>query len=249
MADLFLFARWCGTLGTVTNPALLEIDAGGEALPGKATRLLLVDDHPVMRAGIKTLLAAESDFSVVAEADTGLKAIELARDIPVDVIIMDVSLPQLGGGDATKQILEANPAQRVLVLSAHEEVAFARLLLSFGAAGYALKRSACDELVRAVRIVASGGTYVDPALTSMLISRGTRKSGPKGLPGVNLSDREVEVIRLIARGHTSKEMAETLGISPRTLETYKARAMSKLNLRTRADLIRYASRSGWLRDV
>lgn len=202
-----------------------------------------------MRAGIKALLTAEHDFCVAAEADTGLKAVELARELSVDVIIMDVSLPQLGGGEATKQILEHNPQQRVLVLSAHEEVAFARLLLSAGALGYALKRSACEELVRAVRVVAAGNTYIDPALTELLLPRSSRRQAGNGVYGVSLSDREVEVIRLIARGHTSKEMAETLGISPRTLETYKARAMSKLNLRTRADLIRYASRSGWLRDV
>jgi DNA-binding NarL/FixJ family response regulator len=211
--------------------------------------LLLVDDHPVMRAGIKSLLTAEHDFFVAAEADTGVKAVELARELSVDVIIMDVSLPQLGGCEATKQILEHDPRQRVLVLSAHEEVAFARLLLSAGALGYVLKRSAGEELVRAVRVVAGGNTYIDPALTELLQPKGSRRQGANGVLGVSLSDREVEVIRLIARGHTSKEMAEALGISPRTLETYKARAMSKLNLRTRADLIRYASRSGWLRDV
>lgn len=233
----------------VSTSAFSEPNASADKTVRQPTRLLLVDDHPVMRAGIKTLLNAEHDFFVAAEADTGTRAVELAREVPVDVIIMDVSLPQLGGGEATKQILANDPNQRVLVLSAHEEVAFARLLLSAGALGYALKRSACDELVRAVRVVASGNTYVDPALTELLLSKSSRRQGPNGLPGVSLSDREVEVIRLIARGHTSKEMAETLGISPRTLETYKARAMSKLNLRTRADLIRYASRSGWLRDV
>lgn len=238
-----------GHAHVVSTSAFSEPNASGDKTVRQPTRLLLVDDHPVMRAGIKTLLSAEHDFHVAAEADSGIKAVELARSVPVDVIIMDVSLPELGGGEATKQILAHDPNQRVLVLSAHEEVAFARLMLSAGALGYALKRSACDELVRAVRVVASGNTYVDPALTELLLNKGARRQGSNGLPGISLSDREVEVIRLIARGHTSKEMAETLGISPRTLETYKARAMSKLNLRTRADLIRYASRSGWLRDV
>lgn len=233
----------------VSTSAFSESSASADKPVRPPTRLLLVDDHPVMRAGIKALLSAEHDFCVTAEADTGVRAVELARELSIDVVIMDVSLPQLGGSDATKQILEHNPHQRVLVLSAHEEAAFARLLLSAGALGYVLKRSACEELVRAVRIVAAGNTYVDPALTELLLPKSSRRPGSGGLHGVNLSDREVEVIRLIARGHTSKEMAETLGISPRTLETYKARAMSKLNLRTRADLIRYASRSGWLRDV
>jgi DNA-binding NarL/FixJ family response regulator len=138
---------------------------------------------------------------------------------------------------------------RVLAFSAHEEVAFARLLLSAGASGYALKRSACDELVRAVRVVAKGGTYVDPSLARVLMGSGQRRQSPSGGLAVSLSEREGEVIRLIAKGHTSKEMAQTLGLSPRTLETYKARAMSKLDLRTRADLIRYALRCGWLRDT
>jgi DNA-binding NarL/FixJ family response regulator len=146
-------------------------------------------------------------------------------------------------------MLASEPALRVLALSAHEEAAFARLLLDAGAAGYALKRSACDELVRAVRIVASGGTYLDPSLTGALVGGAQRRHSPGGMPAVSLSEREAEVIRLIAEGHTSKEMAQALGLSPRTLETYKARAMSKLNLRTRAELIRYALRSGWLRDA
>jgi DNA-binding NarL/FixJ family response regulator len=203
-----------------------------------------------MRAGVRTLILAESDLQVVAEASNGIEAVELTGKFRPDVVLMDVSLPELSGGDATKQILADVPGTRVLVLSAHEEPAFARLLLGAGASGYVLKRSACDELVGAVRAVAAGGTYVDPNLAAALAPRGERKRGPtRGILAVSLSEREAEVIRLIARGHTSKEMAESLGISPRTLETYKARAMSKLELRTRADLIRYAMRSGWLRDV
>lgn len=211
-------------------------------------RLMLVDDHPLLRAGVKGLLEAEADLTVVGEAENGVAAVSLARELQPDVIVMDVSLPELGGAEATKQILAEAPGLRILVLSAHEELGFARALMSAGAAGYALKRSACDELVRAVRLVAEGGTYVDPALANALVG-GPRRLSPSSAPPVSLSDREAEVIRLIARGHTSKEMAEALGISPRTLETYKARAMSKLSLRTRAELIRYAMRSGWLRDV
>jgi DNA-binding NarL/FixJ family response regulator len=214
-----------------------------------AVRLLLVDDHPLMRAGVRTLLTDERDLNVVGEASDGVSAVSLAREVKPDVVLMDISLPHLGGADATKQILSEVPDVRVLVLSAHEEAAFASLLLGAGARGYALKRAACDQLVHAIRIVAGGGTYVDPSLATVLDSRGSRRRVPSGIPVVSLSEREAEVIRLIARGHTSKEMAELLGISPRTLETYKARAMSKLSLRTRADLIRYALRSGWLRDV
>lgn len=211
-------------------------------------RVLLVDDHPIMRAGVKALLLAESDLEVVGEADDGFGAVQAASELGCDVVLMDVSMPKLGGAEATKQILASAPTLRVLALSALEEASFARLLLDVGAAGYALKRSACDELVRAVRIVAGGGTYVDPSIAASLVSNGRRRSSPTGIPVVSLSEREAEVIRLIAQGHTSKEMAQGLGLSPRTLETYKARAMSKLNLRSRAELIRYALRSGWLRD-
>jgi DNA-binding NarL/FixJ family response regulator len=213
-------------------------------------RLLLVDDHPVMRAGLRLLLGLEKELLVVGEASNGVQAIRLAREMRPAVVIMDVSLPELGGAEATKQITSEFPETRVLILSAHEEASFARLLLGAGASGYALKRSAAEELVGAVRLVAGGGVYVDPALAAELENRGSRRrSSPDGMPVVSLSERESEVIRLIARGHSSKEMAETLGISARTLETYKARAMSKLSLRTRADLIRFAERSGWLRDV
>jgi DNA-binding NarL/FixJ family response regulator len=226
-----------------------DVASNGKPNESQKIRVLLVDDHPVMRSGVKTLLSAESDFDVVAEAGDGLTAVSLARSVLPDVVVMDVSLPHLGGTEATKRILAADPALRVLALSAHEEAAFARVLLDAGAVGYALKRSACDELVRAIRIVAGGGTYVDPSLTGALMGVGQRRYSPGQMPAVSLSEREAEVIRLIAEGHTSKEMAQSLGLSPRTLETYKARAMSKLNLRTRAELIRYALRSGWLRDA
>src|SRR6188768_2897980 len=212
-------------------------------------RLLLVDDHPVLRAGLKALLSAEPDLHVVAEADNGSTAVELALQLIPDLIVMDVTLPGLTGAEATRQIKVARPSLLVLALSVHEEVSFARLLLDAGASGYALKRSACDELVRAVRVVAKGGTYVDPSLARALMGNGARRQSPDGVQTVSLSEREAEVIRLIAKGHTSKEMAQTLGLSPRTLETYKARAMSKLDLHTRADLIRYALRCGWLRDT
>ena len=214
----------------------------------KSIQVMLVDDHPVLRAGVRSLLDAEADVDVIGEAVDGASAVQLALELMPDVVVMDVSLPGVGGAEATKQMLAKQPKLKVLALSAHEEAAFARSLLDAGAAGYALKRSACDELVRALRVVAGGGTYLDPAIAGPLV--GTQRQRPQiGVPTASLSEREVEVIRLVAQGHTSKEMANSLGLSPRTLETYKARAMAKLNLRTRADLIRYALRSGWLRDT
>jgi DNA-binding NarL/FixJ family response regulator len=217
---------------------------GSQAAP---IRVLLVDDHPILRSGLKALLDAEQGIEVVAEAGDGNDALRLVPELRPDVVIMDVAMPGLGGAEVTQELLRQQQELRVLALSAHEDASFARSLLDVGASGYALKRSACQELVHAVRIVASGGTYVDPAIAGPLITSQAR--APSSPPsGVSLSEREVEVIRLVAQGHTSKEMASSLGLSPRTLETYKARAMSKLGLRTRADLIRYAVRCGWLQE-
>jgi DNA-binding NarL/FixJ family response regulator len=216
--------------------------------PSGSVRILLVDDHPVMRAGVRALLEPEPDLVLVGEAGDGFAAIRLAGEANFDVAIMDVSLPELGGAKTTRQIRERAPSCRVLALSAHEELSFVRLMLDSGAAGYALKRSACDELVRAVRVVASGGTYLDPMLAAQVMPTSIGRQSLPRVSVASLSEREAEVIRMIAHGYTAKEMAAQLQLSPRTLETYKARAMSKLNLRSRADLIRYALRSGWLRD-
>ena len=219
------------------------------AMTENKLRVLLVDDHPLMRSAVKDLLRAQPDIDVVAEVDDGALAVTRARELSPQVVIMDVSLPHLGGAEATKQILAANPEIRVLALSAHQEPAFARLLLDNGAAGYVLKRCAGDELIRAVRVVASGGTYLDSSLTRVLVGARHRRMSPGGVPVATLSERETEVIRMVAHGHTAKEIALALALSPRTMETYKARAMYKLNLRTRADLVRYAMRCGWLQGA
>jgi DNA-binding NarL/FixJ family response regulator len=212
-------------------------------------RIILVEDHPVLRAGVGTLLRGEDDLEMIGEAENGLLGVQLALELRPDVVIMDGSLPELGGVEATERIKRACPEQRILALSAHEDAGFARTVLDAGADGYALKRSACDELVRAVRIVAGGGSYIDPSLSGALVGgqrRGRTRSGT--VPTVRLSEREAEVIRLTAQGYGSKEIAQSLNLSPRTLETYKARAMAKLTLGSRAELIRYAVRCGWLRD-
>ena len=209
-------------------------------------RLLLVDDHPVLRAGLKALLSAELDLEVSAEAPNGFEAVTLVETLALDLVVMDVSLPGLSGADATRQIKKLRADLPVLALSVHEEIPFVRMLLDAGASGYVLKRSACDELVRAVRRVAAGETYLDPAIASQLLKSGQPRPFPAGVPTVGLSERETEVVRLLAQGLTMKEMAQQLTLSPRTLETYRARAMEKLSLKTRADLVRYAIRCGWL---
>jgi DNA-binding NarL/FixJ family response regulator len=209
-------------------------------------RVVLVDDHPILRAGLRTLLEAELDIEVVGEAESGSDAVALVASLSPDVVLMDLTQPNMSGVEATKRILANDGAVKIVALTAHDDQAFARTLLEAGAMGYALKRTVCDELLRAVRVVALGGIYVDPSMGSLLQSNGLRRGAAGHV--ATLSEREAEVVRLIAEGHTSKEMAQALGLSPRTLETYKARAMTKLNLRTRAELIRYALRRGWLRD-
>lgn len=213
--------------------------------------MLIVDDHPVMRAGLRALIEREGDLSVAAEASTGEDAVALARQLRPQLVLIDISPPQLAGVEVTRRILKDVPEARVLVLSAHEEPELARTVLGAGASGYSLKRSSTDEFLRAVRAVVAGGIYLDPALVGAPANEsgpGSSQGSLAAVEGSGLSEREYEVIRRIARGHTSKQMAEAMGISPRTLETYKARAMSKLALRTRADLIRYALRAGWLRE-
>ena len=209
-------------------------------------RLILADDHPVLRAGLKALLCAEPDITVVAEADDGAAAVELTKSTNPDLVLMDVSMPGLNGTEATRQIKRARPTLAVLALSVHEEASFARMLLDAGANGYALKRSACEELVRAVRVVAAGESYVDPAITAQLLRMTQRRAAASGASASALSEREAEVVRLLAEGLTMKEMAQRLSLSPRTLETYRARALEKLDLKTRAELVRYAIRCGWL---
>ncbi len=209
-------------------------------------KLILVDDHPILRAGLKALLATQSDFSVIAEADTGATAVELTERLNPDLLLMDVSLPGMSGAEATRLVKRIRPKLPVLALSVHEEITFVRMMLDAGANGYALKRSACDELVRAVRTVAAGGAYVDPSIAAQLLRSSARSSSTTNPTVCNLSEREAEVVRLLAQGMTMKEVAQQLTLSPRTLETYRARAMEKLDLKTRADLVRYAFRSGWL---
>ena len=209
-------------------------------------RLLLVDDHPVLRAGLRALLSAHSDLDIVAEAESGERAVALARDLSPDVVVLDFTLPGMSGAEATRCLKHEAPGTRVLALSVHDELAVVRGLFDAGADGYLLKRSACDELVRAVRQVATGVAYVDAALPRRPPHRTPRRSTGLAAKVERLSEREAEVAKRLAQGLALKEIAQQLNVSPRTLESYRARAMEKLGLKSRAELIRYAIRCGWL---
>lgn len=212
-------------------------------------RIVLADDHVVMREGLKSLVNAQPDMQVVGEADTGRAALERARELRPDVVVMDISMPELNGIQATERLRAACPNVKVLGLTAHEEKGYLRQLLKAGASGCVVKRVAVEELVLALRMVAAGGVYFDPSLVEEVICGYTGKRKPRGMTqNNNLTEREEEVLRLVAWGYTNKEVANYLRISVRTVETHKVNLMEKLDFKSRTDIVRYALRQGWLRD-
>jgi DNA-binding NarL/FixJ family response regulator len=208
----------------------------------KRTRVALADAHPVGRTGLKNILSMEPDLAVVAEASDEANVARAVAGIETDLLVMASELESDAVARAIRDLRAAAPKLPILIISSAVDPLRAGRVLAAGASGYLLKRSSCAEIIRAIRTVVSVGRYVDPSLDFHGAARSPRGSAPL------LTRRESAVMRLVARGLTAKEVASSLGISPRTLETYKARAMSKLELQTRADLIRYALRSGWLDD-
>jgi DNA-binding NarL/FixJ family response regulator len=210
-------------------------------------RVFLADDHAVVREGLKALVNAQVGMAVCGEAGDGLTACQQVERLLPDVVVMDVSMPELNGARAAERLKQACPQVKVLALTVHEDKGYLRRLLEAGAAGYVLKRAAAEELVHAIRTVAAGGVYLDPAVAGKVVGgfvRPAPSSGPAR--GGELSEREEEVVRLTAAGHSNKEIAARLELSVKTVETYKARSLEKLGLRTRADLVRYALQRGWL---
>ena len=208
-------------------------------------RILLADDHAVVREGLKALISSQSDMEVVGEAADGAEAVTLAHVHMPDVVVLDVSMPGLSGSEATTRICRELPAIRVLALSVHDEAGYVRQLLQAGASGYMLKRLAADALIAAVRSVAAGGVYLDPLVAGVVVAEVVNKTSLVGERPV-LSEREGDVLRMIARGYSNKEIAIDLGISVKTVETYKARAMEKLTLDSRVAIVRFAAEQGWL---
>jgi DNA-binding NarL/FixJ family response regulator len=207
-------------------------------------RVLVVDDHAVVRAGLKLLLDAEEDIEAVGEAGSSDEAVRAARSLTPDVVLMDVVMPGTSGLEATPAVLKASPESKVLVLSMQDDPMYVREAFAAGASGYVLKEAADSEVVQAVREVASGGRYVHPALGArMVAAEAAARAKADADP---LSDREREVLRLLALGHTNQEIAKMLYISVRTAETHRSHIMQKLRLSTRAELVRYALEQGLL---
>ena len=214
-------------------------------------RVLIADDHAVLRAGLRMLLDAEPDIEVVGEARDGLEVLTRVRALAPDVLLLDLAMPGMGGLEVLRRVREMSPQTRVLILTMHEEEEYLREALRAGGAGYVLKRAAAEELLSAIRAVYHGGVYLHPEHTRRLleemVSREVHGPEPETETEPPLSPREREVLRLIALGYTNQQAADALYLSVKTVETYRARLMAKLGLRTRAELVRYALQRGWIR--
>ncbi len=209
----------------------------------KKIRLLIVDDHAVLRAGLRTLLNLQSDLEVVGEAAEGPAALEQVQRLQPHVVLMDITLPGMEGLEVTAELKKRHPNVKVLILTMHEDRRYLYSALKAGASGYVVKRAADTELIGAIRAAYRGDVFIHPSMARMvaedIVEQGATEQG--------LSDREREVLRLIAEGRTYKEMAELLAVSVKTIETYRERIKEKLRLNTRAELVRYALEKGFLR--
>ncbi len=213
-------------------------------------RILIADDHPVLRRGLKALIEEEPDMEVVGEAGNGLEAVQLAERLRPDVVIMDISMPELDGLEATRRIRERSPSTYILILTVHAHERYLFPVLKAGASGYVRKTAADEELIEAIRVVARGDVFLYPSATRMLLDDylAQVRAGYEKDSYETLSDREREILRLLAEGYTNTEIAQKLNLSVKTVETYRARIMEKLHLRTRAELVRYALRKGLISE-
>jgi two-component system response regulator NreC len=214
-------------------------------------RVLLAEDHQTVRDGIKRLVNEQQDMEVVAEAGDGREAARLAQELLPDVAVMDVSMPGWDGMKATERLSKACPQVKVLALTRHADYGFMTEMLKAGASGYVLKQSASEELIRALRAVAAGEKYLDPTITTKVVSSYAREARlTKGSASQeSISDREEEALRLIALGYSNKEIARRLSISVKTVESHKANGMRKLGLGTRMAIVSYAIFRGWMQNT
>ena len=211
------------------------------------TTIVLADDHPVVRQGLRAVLEAEKDFSLIGETGDGLETVRLTERLQPDVLMLDLMMPGLGGLEVTRQVSQRSPRTRVVILSMHADEAYVLEALKNGATGYVLKESSADDLVRAIREVAAGRRYLSPPLSERAIETYVQRARDASLDGYeSLTPREREVLHLAAEGNHNPEIAARLFISSRTVEVHRANFMRKLGLRTQTDLVRYALKRGIL---
>jgi len=207
------------------------------------TRVLLADDHKILRQGLRTLLEREKDIQIVGEADNGRSSVKLTGELAPDVVVMDVAMPDLNGIDATRRITEAEPRTRVLALSMHSDGRYVKGMLQAGARGYILKDCAAEELTHAIRTVMAGQVYVSPGVTGAIVNDYVRQLSAADGPAT-LTPREREVLQLLAEGGSTANIAAGLHLSVKTIETHRKHIMDKLGLRSIAELTKYAIREG-----
>ena len=214
-------------------------------------RIMIADDHAILRAGLRSLLSAQDDLELIAEATDGQEAIDKAAEVQPDVLVLDITMPGRSGIEALGEIRRKCPKTRVLVLTMHDDHAYLRSVLAAGGAGYLVKRAADTELLAAIRAVHQGRSYIDVGLDNnqlqtVLTEQEEAKASAASKSLESLSERERQVLELVALGHTHKEVGESLNVSVKTVETYRSRLSEKLGLRSRAELVRFALELGLL---
>jgi DNA-binding NarL/FixJ family response regulator len=212
-------------------------------------RVLLADDHVTVRHGLKLLIDSQADMTVISEVSDGNAAMQGALALKPDVVVMDISMPGMNGLAATRALKQQQPNIAIVTLTRHSDDAYVQELLRAGVSGYVLKQSAPSELLQAIRAAATGGQYLDSALTARVTARLLGRANKVGKPAAALSEREAEVLRLIACGYSNKEIAGRLSLSVKTVEAHKANAMRKLGLSGRIDIVKYAVLQGWLENA
>lgn len=212
-------------------------------------RVFLVDDHAVLREGLMGLINRQTDMQVVGQAGDGQAVLRQVPNLNAEVVVMDISMPKMNGIEATERLKQVAPQSKVVILTRHCDVGYLRMIMQVGAAGYVSKQSDSADLLTAIRTVAAGGTFIDRELTGQLLNNYLGRQLPQSNGAfVDITEREESVLRLIAWGHSNKEIADQLGISVKTVEYHKARAMEKLALRSRAEVVNYALHRGWLQE-